>query len=66
MKKQYYTAEEAATALGYGHVESFRRATREGNWLHERLNPVSGADVEGFHPNSLAYPVDEVDGAVRF
>lgn len=63
--KKYYTAEEAAEMLGYSHVESFRRAARKG-WLAERLHPVPGSTVKGFHHNSLAYPVHEVDNAAGF
>lgn len=62
--KKFYTASEAADMLGYGHVESFRRAARKG-WLAERLNPVPGIEA-GFHHNSLAYPVEEVDSAAGF
>lgn len=62
--QRYYTAQEAAEMLGYSHVESFRRAARKG-WLAERLNPVPGAEA-GFHHNSLAYPVEEVDSAAGF
>ena len=62
--QRYYTALEAAEMLGYGHVESFRRAARKG-WLAERLHPVPGKDA-GFHHNSLAYLVSEVDAAAGF
>lgn len=62
--QKFYTAVEAADMLGYTHVESFRRAARKG-WLAERLHPVPGLEA-GFHHNSLAYPVSEVDSAAGF
>jgi hypothetical protein len=64
MKTKFYSAEEAAEVLGYTHVESFRRAARKG-WLKDRLNPVPGKQA-GFHHNSLAYPIHEVDAAAGF
>ncbi len=62
--KKYYTVHEAAEVLGYGHIESFRRAVRQG-WLQNKINPVPGEDA-GFHHNSLAYLVSEVDAAAGF
>lgn len=58
MKENYLNVHEAAKILGYGHIESFRRAVRIG-WLKPLINPVPGRDV-GFHANSVAYPAAEV------
>lgn len=65
--KKFYTAKEAADLLGYTHIESFRRAARQG-WLKHRLNPIPGGETgdDRFHHNSLAYPVAEVDLAAGF
>jgi hypothetical protein len=56
---KYLNVHEAAKILGYGHIESFRRAVRIG-WLNKTIHPVPGRDVDGFHANSVAYPAKEI------
>ena len=48
---QFLTARQTAIALGYGHVEGFRRAAREGGWLCGRMRTVSGALIPGWPGN---------------